>query len=121
MLMPRARAALMLKPVRANPSAVPAAGGCSASKITINRIDMPTAREYANAVRKMVGWGIKAHKEPEIRPIVCPPITFLACAVIIFGIAKTIKAVAPIDAIMTACLILKSNNTTKTTMVASRL
>jgi hypothetical protein len=111
----------MLKPVIANPIAVPAAGGCSASRTTIKKIDMPTAKEYINAVKKIVGWGIKAHTEPEIIPIVCPPITFLACAVILFGIAKTINAVAPIDAIITACLILKSNNTTKTVTVASRL
>jgi len=37
-----------------------------------------------------------------IRPIVCPPITFLGLAVSILGIAKIIKAVAPIDAMMTA-------------------
>lgn len=55
-----------------------------------------------------------------IRPVVCPPITFLGLALSILGIAKIIKAVAPIDAMITAFLRLRASNTTKTTKVARR-
>ena len=55
-----------------------------------------------------------------IRPVVCPPITFLGLAVTILGIAKIIKAVAPIDAMITAFLRLRANSTIKTTNVAKK-
>jgi len=55
-----------------------------------------------------------------ISPVVCPPITFLGLAVTIPGIAKIIKAVAPIDAMITAFLRLRANSTIKTTNVAKR-
>jgi len=53
-----------------------------------------------------------------ISPVVCPPITFLGLAVTIPGIAKIIKAVAQIDAMITAFLMLRATSTTKTTNVA---
>jgi|WetSurMetagenome_2_1015567.scaffolds.fasta_scaffold297742_2 hypothetical protein len=63
---------------------------------------------------------MRKQREPMIRPVVCPPITFLGLAVSILGIAKIIKAVAPIDAMMTAFFRLRANSTTKTTNVAKR-
>jgi len=108
-------------PMIATPKAVPDAGGCSISAITITKIESPTASEYTITDCKKEGCGIKEHKEPDKRPTRCPPITLLGLAVMLLGIANTIKAVAPIDAIITACSILKSKSTTKVVRVASRL
>ena len=107
-------------PLIAKPNAVAAAGGCSVSITTIIKIANPTAREYESAAYKTAECGIKEHKEPMMRPVVCPPITFLGLAVAIPGIAKIIKAVAPIDAMITAFLRLRANRTIKTTQVAKR-
>jgi len=105
-------------PLSATPKAVPDAGGCSVSVIIIKNMESPTAREYMLIENKKEEWGIKEQIEPEKRPIKCPPITFLELAVIFFGIANTIKAVAPIDAIITACCILKNKRTMNSVRVA---
>jgi len=65
--------------------------------------------------------GIKAHNEPEKRPMRWPPITLLGAAVMFLGMVKTIKAVAPIEAITTACSIFNSRSTINTTIVAKKL
>jgi len=109
------------KPVIAIPKAVPAAGGCSVSIITIMKIVSPTANAYTIAAYKCEGCGIKEHKEPQKSPTRCPPITLLGLAVMLLGIANTIKVVAPIDAIITACRKLKDKSTINITRVAKRL
>jgi hypothetical protein len=65
--------------------------------------------------------GIKAHNEPEKRPMRWPPITLLGAAVTFLGMVKTIKAVAPIEAITTACYIFNNRSTINTTIVAKKL
>jgi len=47
--------------------------------------------------------------------------TFLGRAVILVGMAKTIKAVAPMDAMITACSMLRSRSTINVVIVASKL
>lgn len=91
----------------ATPRAVPAAGGCSVSITTIVNIADPTASEYTRIEHIKVDCGNKENRNPKKRPTSCPPITFLACAVMLSGIANTMKAVAPMDAIITACRMLK--------------
>ena len=108
-------------PFIATPKAVPAAGGCSVSITTIIKIEIPTASEYAEIEYKKEGCGSKVQREPERRPTMWPPMTFLGLAVTFFGIAKTMKAEAPIDAIMTACSMLKNRRTTSTARVARKL
>ncbi len=90
-------------PVIATPRAVPAAGGCSTSITTIVNIVVPTASEYKIIEYNKEDCGNKENINPKKRPTNCPPITFLAWAVMLSGIANTINAVAPIDAIITAC------------------
>ena len=64
---------------------------------------------------------MRAHKEPDRRPMRCPPITLLGLAVIFLGMVKIIKAVAPIEAITTTCSAVKIKNTIRTTTVAKKL
>lgn len=101
-------AILREKPVIATPKAVPLAGGCSVSVATIKNIEMATANEYTMIEERTEGCGMNAANEPERRPTRCPPITLLGSAVIFLGIANTIKAVEPIDAIMTTCSVVRS-------------
>ena len=103
------------------PKAVPLAGGCSASKATIKKMEIPTASEYVMIEGKTEECGIKAHNEPERRPIRWLPITLLGAAVMFLGMVNTIKAVAPIDAITTACSAFRSERTINTTTVAKKL
>jgi len=51
------------------------------------------------------------HKDLERRPTKWPPNTFLGLAVTFFGVANTMKAVDPIDAIITACSKFKNKST----------
>jgi hypothetical protein len=67
------------------------------------------------------GWGISAHNEPERSPTRYPPITLRGLAVTFLGMVNTMKAVAPIDAINTACSIVRSSKTPNTTVVGKRL
>ena len=60
------------------------------------------------------------NRNPDIIPTICPPITFLGCAVIFLGIAKTMKAVEPKAATITG-VVMKSSITIKRMKVASRL
>ena len=103
------------------PKAVPLAGGCSKSKATIKQIEIPTASENTIMEDRVEECGIKAHSEPESRPTTWPPITLLGLAVIFRGMVKTIKAVAPIEAITTACSIFNNRSTMNTTIVARKL
>ncbi len=114
-------ATLIEKPVIATPKAVPLAGGCSKSSVTINNIEMPTASAYMIIDEKAEECGIKVTSEPDMRPTTLPPITLRGLAVIFRGMVKTIKAVAPIDAIMTAFCTVRSKRTTTTTKVAKKL
>jgi len=116
-----AKATFRENPLTTTPKAVPAAGGCSVSVTTIIKIERPTAREYKVIENRNECEGIRENREPEMRPTICPPITFLGLAVMLFGIAKTMKDVAPIDAITTACSILKSRSTMNIVRVARRL
>ena len=109
------------KPVSATPKAVPDAGGCPVSVATMAKVVRPTASEYTRIECKVESWGIKAHREPKSRPSKWPPITFRGLAVILWGMAKTIKVVAPIDAITTACSIFKNTSMMNTVRVASKL
>jgi len=59
--------------------------------------------------------------EPHKRPMIWPPMTFLALAVTLFGIAKTIKLVAPIDATITACSMLRNKSTMSMAKAARKL
>ena len=102
------------------PKAVPDAGGCSASAMVIKKIDKPTASEYTTTDHKNDECGIMAHKEPEKKPIKCPPITRLGFAVILLGIAKTINAVDPIDAITTICSMLSKRSNRNIVNVARK-
>ena len=112
--------------VFATPRAVPAAGGCSVSVTTIMKIARPTARAYVNEYIKTGfrndGWGIEEHKNPQTRPTRWPPMMFLGPAVMLFGIANTIKVVAPIDAIIAASSrMFKDKSTINIIKVAKRL
>jgi hypothetical protein len=108
-------------PVITTPRAVPAAGGCSVSVTTIVRIEAPTAIEYIKSENIKAGCGNKENTNPKKRPTRWPPITFLAWAVMLSGIVNTIKAVAPIEAIMTAFCKLRKYRTINTDKVARRL
>tara|TARA_Y100001934_G_scaffold121569_1_gene148660 strand:- start:3036 stop:3350 length:315 start_codon:yes stop_codon:yes gene_type:complete len=84
------------------PNAVPAAGGCSTSNTTIKSMVMPTDKENHIALKiTMCINGKTAKQEPIKKPRKCPPIILFGSAAILFGIAKTINAVAPILATMT--------------------
>ena len=87
-------------PLMAKLKATPEAGGCSVSITTIIKIEIPTANEYITMDDKYVSGKVRAHKEPTIMPTKYPPIIFLGWAAILLGMAKTIKAVAPIEAII---------------------
>jgi len=121
LLVKTAIAALGEKPVIAIPRAVPLAGGCSASKATIKKMEIPTASEYTRIDEMTNECGIKAHNEPEKRPMRWPPITRRGAAVMFLGMVNTIKAVAPIEAIITVCSIFSRKSTTNTTTVAKKL
>ena len=88
------------------------------SVITIMKIESPTLSEYIIIEYKKRECGIKVHKAPERRPTKWPPMTFLGLAVISWGIADTIKAVAPIDAIITTWRKLKNKSTMNIVRVA---
>ena len=63
---------------------------------------MPTDKENQIALKnKMFMNGKTAKQEPIKKPRKCPPIIRFGSAAILFGIAKTINAVAPMLAIMT--------------------
>ena len=110
-----------LKPEIATPKDVPDAGGCSVDVITIKKMERPTASEYTTREYKREECGIKEQRDPEKRPIKWLPITFFGLAVISFGIAKTMKALAPIDVIITACSMLKSKSVINIVRVARKL
>jgi len=121
MLVITAVTTLKENPVMATPKAVDAAGGCSVSVTTIVKVERPTASEYANAECRNDCCGIKAQSDPKVRPIRCPPITFLGRAVMLFGIAKTMKAVAPMAAITTEFSIVITKSTKNTVTAARKL
>lgn len=108
-------------PLIATPKAVPDAGGCSVSIITIMKIEEPTASEYKIMENKNEVCGIWANNIPQISPTRWPPTTFLGFATTLFGIANTTKVEAPIDAVMTAFCNLKKIKTMKIAAVARRL
>ena len=66
-------------------------------------------------------WGIKWANIPHRRPIRCPPIILLGFAVLLRGIAKTIKVVAPMDAIITAGRSFRKRSSIKIVRVARKL
>ena len=105
----------------ATPSAVPLAGGCSTSRDTIKRMEIPTASAYTVTEEMAAECGIRAQSEPVIKPTVCPPITRLGLAVMLLGMVKTMKAVAPIEAITTACSKDSSKRMMNITTVAKQL
>ena len=93
---------VLLYAINVMPNAVPAAGGCSTSNTTIKSIVMPTDKENHIALKiTMCINGKTAKQEPIKKPKKCPPIILFGSAAILFGIAKTINAVAPMLAIMT--------------------
>tara|TARA_B100001996_G_C18350920_1_gene473935 strand:+ start:222 stop:467 length:246 start_codon:yes stop_codon:yes gene_type:complete len=66
---------------------------------------MPTDNENHNALKRTTSINGKTAKhEPIKNPRKCPPIIRFGSAAILFGIAKTINAVAPILAIITGLL-----------------
>jgi len=85
------------------------------------KIEMPTAKEYTIIEYINAGWGIRAHKDPEMRPTSCPPMTFLGLAVMLSGMAKMIKDVAPMDATTTAFCSLRKTRTKARVNVARKL
>ena len=62
--------ALVEKPAMAIPRAVPLAGGCSKSKATIKKMEMPTANAQTAIKEKVVWCGISATSEPQTRPVI---------------------------------------------------
>ncbi len=72
-LVKMAMATLRENPVIATPKAVPLAGGCSVSELTIKNIEIATASEYMIIEERSEGCGINADNEPERRPTRCPP------------------------------------------------
>ena len=85
------------------PKAVPTAGGCSVSVIAIMKKLKPTANAYHNPEKNNQSEKGKIEKQiPTKKPIVCPPIILFGSDVTLLGIEKTIKAVAPILAIITS-------------------
>jgi hypothetical protein len=81
----------------------------------------PTASEKTRVEARSVGRGISAQTEPQKRPMRCPPITLLGAAAMLLGMVKTMKAVAPIEAMTTAFCALSRKRTAKTTAVAMKL
>ena len=66
---------------------------------------MPTDNENHNALKRTTSINGKAAKyEPIKKPRKFPPIIRFGSAAILFGIAKTINAVAPMLAIITGLL-----------------
>ena len=66
---------------------------------------IPTDKENQIALKnKMFMNGKTAKQEPIKKPRECPPIILFGSAEILFGIAKTINAVAPMLAIITGLL-----------------
>lgn len=102
-------------PIIVTPNAVPDAGGCSVSMMTIIKIDKPTASAYTIVDASMVLAGTRPNKEPAARPTRCPPMTFRDLAVICFGIANTTNVDAPMDATIT---MLNDRNSRITTNIA---
>jgi len=88
---------------------------------TIMKIENPTASEYAIIEYHKEGCGIRAQTEPIEKLIKCPPMIFLGLAVISWGMANTINAVAPIADITTACPIFKNKSTINIVRVARKL
>ena len=87
------------------PNAVPAAGGCSKSSMIINKIVIPTDKENHNALNNTMSINGNAAKHDPIKnPRKWPPMIRFGLAAILFGIAKTINAVAPMLAIITGLL-----------------
>ena len=87
------------------PNAVPAAGGCSKSSMIINKIVIPTDKKNQNALDSTMSINENAPKHDLIKnPRKWPPMIRFGSAAILFGIAKTISAVAPILAIITGLL-----------------
>jgi hypothetical protein len=85
-------------------------------------IARPTDKEYTAIEGSInISWGIRAHKDPEKIPATYPPTTFFALAVMLLGIAKIIKLVAPIEAAITTSWVLRSSRTINIEAVASRL
>ena len=78
------------KPFIMIPRVVPTAGGCSKSKTTIIKIEIPIAIEYILIEAKKEEVDINENREPKMAPTRCPPITFLCFAVTLSGLAKTI-------------------------------
>ncbi len=103
------------------PRAVPAAGGCSKSKVTIRKIEIPTANDRTRAVVNVEVCGIRAQTEPQSIPTMCPPITLRGRAVIFLGMVKTMNALAPIEAMTTAFCSESTISIIKTIMVAKKL
>ena len=109
------------KPIVAIPKAVAAAGGCPACMTIIIKMESPTASEYTIIEHHKEGCGIKAQKEPIPKLTKCPPIMFFRLAVIFWGMANTMNAVAPIAAIITACSRLKNKSTINIVRAARKL
>jgi hypothetical protein len=85
------------------------------------KMDRPTVTEY------MIIGGIghccrtSTPSMPQSSPVACPPMTLLDLAVKDIGMVKTMKAVEPIEATITASVVERSQNTIRTTRVAKRL
>ena len=109
------------KPPMATPNAVPLAGGCSKSTATIRKIDKPTIAEYIKMADIAHLWRINAPSVPQRYPTTWPPITLLGLAVPDVGMVKTMKAVEPMDAMITASSAERIQNTIKITRAAKRL
>ena len=108
-------------PIIVTPNAVPDAGGCSVSIITMMKIEHPTASAYTIVDVNIELAGMRANIEPETRPTMCPPITFRDRAVICSGIANTTNVDAPMDATITILKDRKSKITMKIAQVAIML
>ena len=120
-LVKTARRTLGEKPVMATPRAVPAAGGCSTSKATIRKMEIPTTKAYTMTAGITVKWVMRVAKDPDKRPTMWLQITLLGLAVTFLGMVNMIKAVAPIEAITTTCSMFRSNSTINNAIDASKL
>lgn len=95
------RPRLKEKPATDIPNAVAAAGGCSVSVTTMSKTARDTAKAWIYGIWIISIVVNEKNINPERIPIKCPPTTFLNFAVLLFGIANTINAVAPKAAIIT--------------------
>ena len=101
-----------LNPAKRRPMEVAAAGGCSVLVTAMRNIERAMAQANVKAsstvdsliLTERLSTNNKWETVPEIKPTVWPPIRRRGRAVMVWGIEKTIKVLAPKAATITTCV-----------------